>query len=84
MSTKISDQDQKWLDKVDKLSEEGISIAKRSSMESAEYVDLLLSNFELLSNGNRPACGRSSYRTILCRRYCSYLFRYAKGATEEN
>lgn len=35
MSTKISDQDQKWLDKINKLSEEGISIAKRSSMESA-------------------------------------------------
>ena len=46
MSTKISDQDQKWLDEINKLSEEGISIAKRSSMESAEYVDLLLSNFD--------------------------------------
>lgn len=46
MSTKISNQDQKWLDKVNKLSEEGILIAKRSSMESAEYVDLLLSNFD--------------------------------------
>ena len=46
MSDKISDQDQKWLDKVAKLSEEGISIAKHSSMESAEYVDLLLSNFD--------------------------------------
>ena len=46
MSTKISSQDQKWLDKVAKLSEEGILIAKRSSMESAEYVDLLLSNFD--------------------------------------
>ena len=31
MSTKISDQDQKWLDEINKLSEEGISIAKRSS-----------------------------------------------------
>ena len=46
MSTKISDQDQKWLDEINKLSEEGVSIAKRSSMESAEYVDLLLSNFD--------------------------------------
>lgn len=46
MSTKISNQDQKWLDKVNKLSKEGISIAKRSSVESAEYVDLLLSNFD--------------------------------------
>lgn len=46
MNTKISDQDQKWLDEMTKLSEEGISIAKRSSMESAEYVDLLLTNFD--------------------------------------
>lgn len=46
MSTKISDQDQKWLDEINKLSEEGILIAKRSSMESAEYVDMLLSNFD--------------------------------------
>lgn len=46
MSTKISDQDQKWLDKVDELSKEGVSIAERSSMEAAEYVDLLLSNFD--------------------------------------
>ncbi len=36
MSTKISDQDQKWLDEINKLSEEGISIAKRSSMESRQ------------------------------------------------
>lgn len=87
MSTKISDQDQKWLDEINKLSEEGISIAKRSSMESAEYVDLLLSNFDdkkLLSNGNQSACGRSGHRTILCRRYCSFLFRYAKDITKEN
>jgi hypothetical protein len=46
MRTKISGQDQKWLDEVNKLSEEGDSIAKRSSAESAEYTELLLSNFE--------------------------------------
>lgn len=43
---KISDQDQKWLDKVNKSSEEGILIANHSIVESAEYVDLLLSNFD--------------------------------------
>lgn len=87
MSTKISDQDQKWLDEINKLSEEGISIAKRSSMESAEYVDLLLSNFDdknycqMVINQHAVEAAIGQYFADVI---APHILRYAKGATEEN
>lgn len=44
MSTKTFNQDEKWLNKFNKLSKEGVLIAERSDMESREYIELLLDN----------------------------------------
>ena len=65
MSTKISDQDQKWLDEINKLSEEGVSIAKRLQLEKYVWRTYSKSQYQELCNTRKVIAIDDIHKTRL-------------------